>query len=192
MKGQAKAKRALEIAAAEGHHLLMMGTPGSGKAMLAKRMPGLLPLLGREEALARELYVQPSPQALKTELYRLRQAGFHVASRPYRLTTPIEADLLRLQQALKEGRLEEALALYQGPLLPRSQAPGIERLRHQLEEQLKEAVLQQPSPEALYLLAQRIPEDLILWEALLRRLPPDDPRRPGVLAWVRRLSAGYC
>ncbi|GAB5603621.1 YifB family Mg chelatase-like AAA ATPase [Thermus sp. FJN-A] len=51
VKGQAKAKRALEIAAAGYHHLLMVGSPGSGKTMLARRLPFLLPPLGQEAAL---------------------------------------------------------------------------------------------------------------------------------------------
>ena len=51
VKGQAQAKRALEVAAAGGHSLLMSGPPGAGKSMLAQRLPGLLPPMTSTEAL---------------------------------------------------------------------------------------------------------------------------------------------
>jgi magnesium chelatase family protein len=51
VRGQAGARRALEVAAAGGHNLLMVGPPGAGKTMLARRMPGILPELGRDESL---------------------------------------------------------------------------------------------------------------------------------------------
>ena len=51
IKGQESAKRALEIAAAGGHNMIMVGPPGAGKSMLAQRLPGLLPPLDAAEAL---------------------------------------------------------------------------------------------------------------------------------------------
>jgi magnesium chelatase family protein len=51
VRGQAEARRALEIAAAGGHHLLLVGPPGCGKSMLASRLPEILPHLDDEAAL---------------------------------------------------------------------------------------------------------------------------------------------
>ena len=51
IKGQHAAKHALEIAAAGGHNALLIGSPGSGKSMLSKRLPGILPLMTCEESI---------------------------------------------------------------------------------------------------------------------------------------------
>ena len=75
VKGQERAKRALEIAAAGRHHLMMVGTPGSGKSMLAARLPGILPPLSATEALETSMI---------HSLAGLLSAGGISKSRPFR------------------------------------------------------------------------------------------------------------
>jgi magnesium chelatase family protein len=73
VKGQEQAKRALEIAAAGGHHTILIGAPGAGKTMLAKRLPGILPLLTLEEALeTTQVYSASGKTWQKTNLIKTR------------------------------------------------------------------------------------------------------------------------
>ncbi|MEM7727540.1 MAG: YifB family Mg chelatase-like AAA ATPase, partial [Cyanobacteria bacterium P01_A01_bin.45] len=76
VKGQAHARRALEIAASGGHNLVFVGPPGSGKTMLAKRLPGILPNLSFPEAL--EVTRIHSVAGL------LKDKGTLVSDRPFR------------------------------------------------------------------------------------------------------------
>ena len=82
VKGQFSAKRALEIAAAGGHSVLMMGPPGSGKTMLASRLPGILPPLSLDEALESAAIASVSGHGFHFEHWNQRpfRAPHHTAS----------------------------------------------------------------------------------------------------------------
>ena len=82
VRGQAQARRALEIAAAGAHHLLFAGPPGAGKTMLASRLPGILPPLSEAEALESAAVRSVAGQAMDCDKWRMRpfRQPHHTAS----------------------------------------------------------------------------------------------------------------
>ena len=80
---------------------------------------------------------------IRVEMSRLRRAigAQYVASRPYRLAAAVDSDLADVFTALHRGDVELALAQYSGALLPQSVSPAIGRLRTELGESLRSAVL---------------------------------------------------
>jgi len=82
VRGQHHARRALEIAAAGGHSLLMLGPPGTGKSLLASRLPGILPEMTEAEALQAAAIASISRQSVDTRIWKRRvfRAPHHTAS----------------------------------------------------------------------------------------------------------------
>ena len=129
VKGQALAKRALEIAAAGGHNVLMIGAPGSGKTMLARRMPTILPPLSPGEAL--------ETTKIHSVAGKAGAAGGLMARRPYRAPhhTISQVALIGGGQSPRPGEVSLA---HNGVLfldeLPEFGRSVLEVLRQPLEE----------------------------------------------------------
>jgi magnesium chelatase family protein len=127
VKGQETAKRALEIAAAGGHNLLMIGPPGAGKSLLAACLPGILPELDAAEALEVSMVASVAGQLEGGKLIRTRpfRAPHHSASMPALVGGGLKA------------RPGEVSLAHLGVLfldeLPEFQRPVLDSLRQPLE-----------------------------------------------------------
>ncbi|MEU7203580.1 GAF domain-containing protein [Streptomyces sp. NPDC045470] len=131
------------------------------------------------------------PVTLRAELSRLRHVvGPLLASRPYRLTRTVETDADAVETDLTADDLPAALRGYRGPLLPRSEAPGVRRLRSLLEDRLRRSVLTHRTPETLRLWADTPwgEHDLEVWEALAATALPGDT---GPASTATRLRTAY-
>jgi hypothetical protein len=145
------------------------------------------------EQLMLQLYGdEGNPTTVRAEMHRLRNllgAGV-LDTKPYRILANVTGDVTDVQALIRRGHLSQALDLYAGPLLVRSDAPALRAERDELDATLRRAVLDAADPDLLWRYAQTsaAAEDLEVFELLSLRLPPDDPRRPAIAARLQRLA----
>ncbi len=168
---------------------------------LSRRHSEILTLLverpeGRAgEQLGLDLYGDDAnPVTLRAEMVRLRRllGPELLGSRPYRLQMPIGADVTDIDRFLERSAVPAALRHYRGPLLPHSTAPGIERLRWSIEQDVRAAVLTTTDPRHLVWWTSTTwgRDDLEAWERLTMAAPAGATRERA-RSHARRLAADY-
>ncbi|MUK03372.1 GAF domain-containing protein [Vibrio cholerae] len=138
-----------------------------------------------------------SVTTVRAEMLRLRRVlaahgdAIVPRSRPYRLPIELVVDAVQVSNYLHRGAHRMALGIYRGPVLPRSQAPAIVRLRQELSALLRDAVLNDGSSDTVlqYLALPEAEYDVEAWQLALRVLPSRSPRRAGVVAHAERLES---
>lgn len=170
-----------------------------GKFRLSRRHSEIVALLAAAptglsgDELAVLLYEDDGGSStLRAELKRLRGllGDDLLASRPYRLTVPVTGDWLAVGAQLVAGDLRLAMRGYDGPVLPRSTAPGIIRLREQLQASLRHALLRSGAADLMSAWTRSSwgRDDYEMWEAQRRAVPASSPLRALVDGQIARLD----
>ncbi len=170
--------------------LRVLGTPmlhlGQSDVRLSLRHAEILLLLARHPAglSADELAVllshsELSDVTVRAEVSRLRRlvGPLLSESRPYRLTSDLRTDADMVHSLLDSGNTQAALTAYPGPVLARSAAPGVERIREELTADLRAAVLasSQPAVVSRWLACDDGADDWQAWERLAFLAPKGSP-----------------
>ncbi len=132
-----------------------------------------------------------SPVTIRAEMSRLRRlvgSGL-LASRPYRLRRPLDTDLDEVRRHLAEGSYRQAMSVYEGPVLPRSEAPGVVEARDELQAEVCEVLSAKGDPQVLLAWSEHPEwrEDPRVLTAALRCVDPNSPRHAvlrGRLRWL--------
>lgn len=147
------------------------------------------------EVMCAELYGDDGhPASVRVEMSRLRRLLPGALARgDYALAAPVESDVRRVRALLDRGAVREAAEAYPGPLLADSVAPGIERVRDELEGWLRQAVITSEDADALWAWVRSTSgaSDLLAWQRLLAALDYTDPRRSRAVARTRALRLQF-
>ncbi|NNU27793.1 GAF domain-containing protein [Isoptericola sediminis] len=193
-------------AAGDTHPALrLLGTPAwwspDGERRLSGRHAEILALLGAHPRglTAEELAVLLHPGELsevtvRAEISRLRRSAGSVVtgSRPYRLAAQVRSDVDAVRDLLAAGDVAGAVRAYTAPLLPRSFAPGVERMRDELAAEMRSAVLADGDPDVLdgWTRTDDGAEDVEAWQQLVARSDQGGPRWARARAHLAVVDAG--
>jgi hypothetical protein len=145
------------------------------------------------DELAVLLYEEDSSAStLRVEMGRLRSLLGEdlLASRPYRLVAGLAGDWLGVEAHLAAGDVASAMRAYRGPLLPRSVAPGVVRLRESIEGDVRTAILRSGRADLMSAWTRSASgaDDYEMWQAQARVLGAGSPLMPLVQSQIQRLD----
>ena len=167
-----------------GVHLPVALRQAEVLALLALHPDGLTPEQLHDALHGEDQVSLVTTKADVSHLRALLDGG--IARRRYRLEVDADVDVVDLLAAVRAGDARAAAALYTGPLLPASDAPGVREWRDVVDVAVRDSVLRCGDADALVSLAEALPYDVEVQQAAAAAVPAGDPRRAWATARLHR------